>query len=162
VQYYGNIDGPWQNFIHDKAHSWGKQTPAQFLHRGHKWWRSQLSRYIFRPKTFVLKHIAARSKAIQFQSAAVGMHIRHGDKSYDVVHQGSLFGSISSYVTRAQLLLRKHPRPEFAARAKGKFFVATDDDCVVKEAVKAGATAQVCIGALVACVSVLAWMSRCA
>jgi hypothetical protein len=146
VQFYGNIDGPWQNFIHDKAHSWGKQTPAAFLKRGHKWWRSQLSRYIIRPKAFVLKHIAARSRAIKFEAAAVGMHIRHGDKSYDIVHQGSRFGSISSYITRAQLLLRKHPSADFASRAKGKYFVATDDDAVVKDAIKVGKKAQASSG----------------
>ena len=143
VQYYGNIDGPWQNFIHDKAHSWGKQTPPAFAHRGHKWWRSQLSRYIIRPKAFVLRHIAARARAIRFDPAAVGMHIRHGDKSYDVVHQGSHFGSIGSYISRAQLLLRKHPHKDFSSRAQGKFFVATDDDAVVQEAMKVGKKAQV-------------------
>ena len=46
--------------------------------------------------------------------------------------QGSHFGSISSYITRAQLLVRQHPREEVGARAEGKFFVATDDDAVVK------------------------------
>jgi len=46
--------------------------------------------------------------------------------------QGSHFGSISSYITRAQLLVRKHPSREYAKRAEGKFFVATDDDAVVK------------------------------
>jgi hypothetical protein len=143
VQYYGNIDGPWQNFIHDKSHAWGKQTPAAFVKRGHKWWRSQLSRYIIRPKAFVLRYIAARSRSIGFTAAAVGMHIRHGDKSYDVVHQGSHFGSIGSYITRANLLLGKHPNASFASRAKGSFFVATDDDAVVKEAVKVGRGAKV-------------------
>ena len=71
------------------------------------------------------------------------MHIRHGDKSYDVVHQGSHFGSIGSYISRAQLLLRKHPHADFSSRAQGKFFVATDDDAVVQEAIKVGKKAQV-------------------
>ena len=35
-------------------------------------------------------------------------------------------------MTRAQLLVRKHPRVEVGVRAEGKFFVATDDDAVVK------------------------------
>ena len=90
-----------------------------------------------------MRHIAARSSAIGFAPAAVGMHIRHGDKSYDVVHQGSRFGSIGSYITRAQLLLRTHPNVTFASRSEGKFFVATDDKSVVKEAIAVGKKARV-------------------
>ena len=39
--------------------------------------------------------------------------------------------------------LRRHPNAMFASRAEGKFFVATDDESVVKEAIKVGKKARV-------------------
>lgn len=70
----------------------------------------------------------------------MGIHVRHGDKSYDVQHQGSYFGGLSRfpwqrfashllhrYVERADVLANGDP----IAR---KFYLSTDDSAVVDEA----------------------------
>jgi hypothetical protein len=100
--------------------------PPQFRDKGLLWWRAQLTRYLLRPKQWVLAHINERRDAMslpQSPSAAqgvVGLHVRRGDKAYDA-YQGAVFGSINAYIAKARAL-----NPDATAA-----FVSTDDPSVI-------------------------------
>eukprot|EP00961_Rhodomonas_salina_P259364 3504431-Rhodomonas_salina.4 len=51
----------------------------------------QVTRYLLRPKPFVLDFIDQRAQAVGLDRAAravVGLHVRHGDKAYDMYQVG--------------------------------------------------------------------------
>ncbi len=68
VLYYANVDGPWQEVIGNQRGPDGgtvrEWIPAQFRDKGLLWWRAQLTRYLLRPKKWVLEYINARSAAM--------------------------------------------------------------------------------------------------
>lgn len=51
--------------------------------------------------------------------------VRHGDKSYDIIHQKSLFGSLDVYLALSKLL---------AGPGIRTFFLSTDDPTVIAQA----------------------------
>jgi hypothetical protein len=113
--------------------------PPEFAHRGHLWWRSQLSRFLWRPKPFVLGYVDERQASMGWggvggreggsgASHVVGLHVRHGDKSWDVEHQGSYFGGLGRYLAKSDALLSKRGNPP------PRYFVSTDDQAVIEEA----------------------------
>mmetsp|Transcript_60172 Transcript_60172/g.147956 ORF Transcript_60172/g.147956 Transcript_60172/m.147956 type:complete len:348 (+) Transcript_60172:1080-2123(+) len=127
VLYFSNTDGPWLEFLNRPEYK--NYVPEQFAHRGALWWRSQLTRYVFRPKDFVLKYTDKRQEAMGWQAGmhVVGLHVRHGDKSWDVAHQGAYFGGLEKYEEKAKSLLRDD-------RAKdARFFLSTDDASVLDQ-----------------------------
>jgi hypothetical protein len=197
-------------------------VPEPLRHRGVLWWRSQLTRYVFRPLPFVLEYISHRRAAIgwpgtthhhhphhphndqqlvddqqeitqeqeervseasararespatgpsergagegarrgggrqQQGQAVVGVHVRHGDKSWDVVHQGSYIGALPPYIAKAQRLYARARACRDAANStdaghaeayedaakssarqfacKPRYFISTDDASVLDEA----------------------------
>ena len=112
--------------------------PPEFAHRGHLWWRSQLTRFLWRPKPFVLEFVDERQAAMVWGGGGhrggsranhvVGLHVRHGDKSWDVEHQGSYFGGLGRYLAKSDALLSKRGDPPT------RYFVSTDDQAVIEEA----------------------------
>lgn len=129
--YYGNVDGPWQEVIGNRRGPHGGPVrhwiPELFRHKGLLWWRAQLTRYLMRPKGWVLGYINERRAALALPISplaargVVGLHVRRGDKSYDQ-YQGSFFGSIDSYIAKARAL-----NPEATT-----IFVSTDDPAVIE------------------------------
>lgn len=129
--YYGNVDGPWQEVIGNRRGPHGgpvrQWIPEQFRHRGLLWWRAQLTRYLVRPKAWVLGYIDQRRAALGLPVtpvgalSVVGLHVRRGDKSYDQ-YQGSFFGSIDSYIAKA------HALNPLATTV----FISTDDPAVIE------------------------------
>jgi len=128
--HYGNVDGPWQEVIGNRRGPHGgpvrQWIPELFRHKGLLWWRAQLTRYLMRPKGWVLGYINQRRHALSLPasplaaSGVIGLHVRRGDKSYDQ-YQGSFFGSIDSYISKARLL-----NPQATT-----LFVSTDDPAVI-------------------------------
>ena len=125
VLYYANVDGPWQEVIGNQRGPDGgtvrEWIPAQFRDKGLLWWRAQLTRYLLRPKQWVLEYIIERRAAMSLPAyGVVGLHVRRGDKAYDA-YQGAVFGSIDAYITKARAL-----NPDAIAA-----YVSTDDPSVI-------------------------------
>lgn len=55
--------------------------------------RAQVTRYLLRPKPFVLDFINERAESVGLLRevrAVVGLHVRHGDKAYDMYQVAAL------------------------------------------------------------------------
>lgn len=128
---YGNVDGPWQEVIGNAPGPDGSGPvrlwiPPAFRHKGLLWWRAQLTRFLLRPKGWVLRYIQGRSAALGVPAGpadargVVGLHVRRGDKAYDA-YQGAVFSSIDAYVQKARAL----------APAAHAMYVSTDDPAVI-------------------------------
>lgn len=119
--------GPWLELINRDEYK--TYIPKEFEHRGHLWWRSQLTRLLWRPKPFVLDFADQRQAAMGWEDGGqvVGLHVRHGDKSWDVEHQGSYFGGLGLYLAKSDALLP--PRGKTP-----RYFVSTDDQAVIEQA----------------------------
>jgi hypothetical protein len=130
VLYYRNVDGPWLEAMREMRVPDGATVlewiPAQFRDKGLLWWRAQLTRYLLRPKQWVLEYINERRAALSLPESPraargiIGLHVRRGDKAYDA-YQGSVFGSIDTYLAKARAL-----NPDAIAA-----YVSTDDPSVI-------------------------------
>jgi hypothetical protein len=115
------------------------------------WCGGQLMRYIFRPKPFVeeyiqhRRHALAWSAALAHEQGLVALHVRHGDKSWDVVHQSSYIGPLSPYLSKASYLCQRargggglqggHGAGEWGGFGEEqRIFISTDDISVLDEA----------------------------
>jgi hypothetical protein len=115
------------------------------------WCRAQLMRYIFRPKPFVeeyiqhRRHALAWSAALAHEQGLVALHVRHGDKSWDVVHQSSYIGPLSPYLAKASHLCQRGgvggglqgvqgTGGGGGCREEQRIFISTDDVSVLDEA----------------------------
>jgi len=125
VVYWRNVHGPHEQLKSSEYVHW---VPPQWRHRGLLWWRSQLARYLFRPKQFVLRHITARVRAMNWTPHCTGVHVRHGDKAYDVYTQGAKFLGLREYLERARTL----------APDASRVFVSTDNPAIALEANNSG------------------------
>jgi hypothetical protein len=109
------------------------------------------------PSERVAGRAARRGGGHQQQGqAVVGVHVRHGDKSWDVVHQGSYIGALSPYIAKAERLYARARACGGAANStdaghavadedaanssarqfacKPRYFISTDDASVLDEA----------------------------
>ena len=145
--YFRNVDGPWLQKLLSPEYQ--LYVPERFRHRGLLWWRSQLTRYLFRPKPFVKEYIAHRRAAMGWPAGSgrgglVGLHVRHGDKSWDVMHQGSFIGPLAPYIAKAQRLCAEGAAGAGPGLSMGgcgstsRYFLSTDDTSVLQEAEKMG------------------------
>jgi hypothetical protein len=66
--------------------------------------------------------------------AVVGVHVRHGDKSWDVVHQGSYIGALPPYIAKAQRLYARARACGGAANPTAAGHAEADEDAGHAEA----------------------------
>ncbi|EKX32019.1 hypothetical protein GUITHDRAFT_148912 [Guillardia theta CCMP2712] len=137
VLHFSNVDGPWLQLLSQEEYR--LFLPETFRHRGHLWWRSQLTKFVMREKPFVRRYVEERRTAIGWHRDLVALHVRHGDKSWDVAHQASYMGGLQPYLDKAARLAG-------GQRGQLRYFISTDDPGVLEEAQVTGSVSRCSVG----------------